>query len=262
MLKPATSIQLHVESQGNGPLTLVFLHYFGGSARSWDGVIKVLSKKYRCLAPDLRGFGDSPAPATGYSVDAVADDVAGLLSERHVDEFVLVGHSMGGKIAMTLAARQPVGLRGLVLITPSPPTPEPIDPAQRQHLLETGGQPEAAEDTFQNITVVPVSTAIQEKIIADNLRSSRPGWEGWLKTGSLETIADRMSRVTAPTLVLVGDQEPLLPEAFQRREVLSCLPQATLQLLSGVGHLPPLENPEATAQAILHFLLETQFQIP
>lgn len=262
MLNPTNPIRLHVESQGTSPLTVVFLHYFGGSARSWEEVISILSKNYRCLAPDLRGFGDSPAPATGYSVDAVADDVAALLRLHRVGDFVLVGHSMGGKIALTLAARQPAGLRGLVLIAPSPPTPEPIEPAQREHLLQTWGQRAAAEETFRTITVSPVSAAIQQKIIADNLRSSRSGWKGWLKTGSLETIAERMSHITVPALVLVGDQEPLLPESFQRGNVLTHLPQATLELIVGVGHLPPLENPEATADALLRFLHQNAFQQP
>jgi len=83
-----------------------------------------------------------------------------------------------------------------------------------------------------------------------------------LKTGSLDTIAYRMDTIHVPILVLVGNRDSVLTEALQRREVLPLLPQATLQIIPGVGHLAPLENPTATAQAILLFLLENHFPKP
>ena len=93
---------------------------------------------WRCLAPDLRGFGESPAPGEGwahYTVDAMADDLHGLLGRLSLGRFIVVGHSMGGKVALALAARQPAGMAGLALLAPSPPTPEPMEPAERARLL-------------------------------------------------------------------------------------------------------------------------------
>ncbi|MBA3659529.1 MAG: alpha/beta hydrolase, partial [Gemmatimonadales bacterium] len=113
-----------------GP-ALVFLHYFGGSSREWAGVMDQLDGEHRCIAPDLRGFGQSGAPETGYTVRDYADDVAALVERFELTRFHLVGHSMGGKVALAFAARRPPGLEGVVLLAPSPPTPEPIGAAER-----------------------------------------------------------------------------------------------------------------------------------
>lgn len=118
-------LSLNVLESGSGSLTLIFLHYFGGSALEWQAVMSQLSGQYRCLAIDLRGHGDSDAPATGYSVDTMADDVLAVIDLLHVQEFSLVGHSMSGKVALAVAARRPAGLRSLVLVSPSPPCRNP-----------------------------------------------------------------------------------------------------------------------------------------
>src|SRR3954469_3094878 len=101
--------------RGCGDRTLVFLHYFAGSSRAWAPVIDRLADDHRCIAPDLRGFGTADAPATGYAVNDYANDVAALIGALDIGRHVLVGHSMGGKIALALAARRPPGLEALVL---------------------------------------------------------------------------------------------------------------------------------------------------
>ena len=115
----------------------MFLHHFGGSSRAWSEVINQLGDDYHCVAPDLRGFGDSDAPAANYSIKDYADDVAGLVEVLKLKRYVLIGHSMGGKIALYYAAQKPSGLELLVLLAPSPPVPEPMDEAERRRLLTT-----------------------------------------------------------------------------------------------------------------------------
>jgi len=125
---------LHDDDQGSGPPTLVFLHYFAGSLRSWVHVAGDLSRSCRCLSLDLPGFGRS-APLSTYSVQTVAQAVAMRISDCRLDNYVLVGHSMGGKLALACAAAEPPGLAGLVLVAPAPPSPEPMDPTERAPLL-------------------------------------------------------------------------------------------------------------------------------
>ena len=243
MQHETNAIQLNVLEQGSGPLTLVFLHYFGGSALEWQHVMNQLSGQYRCLAIDLRGHGDSDAPATGYTVADMADDVAALLHVRNVQDFVLVGHSMSGKVAMMLASRQPAGLQSLLLVSPSPPVPEPIPDDERQKLLDGYGNRSAAEQTLKNITATSVSKAIHEQIIADDLRTAKPAWDGWLLGGSKEDISDQMKTVSVPVRIIVGSNDRALPPDVQPRLVMPYLNDATLSIVDGAGHLLPWEVP-------------------
>lgn len=245
----ANGVQLNILEQGSGPLTLVFLHYFGGSAQEWQGVMDQLSNTYRCIAVDLRGHGDSDGPLS-YTVDEMADDVVAVVRVLGVQDFVLVGHSMSGKVALALASRQPVGLQSLLLVSPSPPVPEPIPDDERQKLLAGYGQRSAAEQMVKNTTAVPVSKAVQEQIIADDLRTAKPAWDAWLLEGSNEAISARMSSVNVPVRIIVGSEDKALPPDVQTNMVLPYLTDVTLKLIDGAGHLLPWEVPNELAKFI------------
>lgn len=243
-------IRLHVLETGNGPQTLVFLHYFGGSAREWQGVMEQLSPHYRCMAVDLRGHGDSEAPASGYAVASMADDVLALIRASNSQDFTLVGHSMGGKVALAVASRQPAGLRSMVLIAPSPPLPEPIPEADRVTMLQTHGQRSAAEETFANITEKPLSETARQQIIADNLRTASVAWNAWLLLGSKEDISEQMSLIRVPIAIMAGQADRALSPAVQPALTLPYLPNATLKTVEAAGHLLPWEIPHEVADFI------------
>jgi 3-oxoadipate enol-lactonase len=247
---------LAVRTEGAGDLALVFLHYFGGSSRAWSGVVGRLVAEYRCVAPDLRGFGDSEAPATGYTIRDSADDIAALVHALALTRYVLVGHSMGGKIALAFAARRPPGLRSLVLIAPSPPTPEPMPESEREHLLASYGARAAAEETARKITARALTAPARAEIVADTLRSSRPAWVSWLERGSREDITALMPSVSVPLLVVASDSDPVLPARLLEREIVRRIIGARIAVLENVGHLMPIEAPEAIAAMIRESLHE------
>lgn len=246
----ANNTCLNVLEQGNGPLTLVFLHFFGGSAREWQDVMNQLSNQYRCIAIDLRGHGDSDDFPAAYAVDDMADDIADLLRTRNVDDFVLVGHSMSGKVALALASRQPAGLQSLLLVSPSPPVPEPIPADERQKLLAGYGKRLAAETMAKNTTAVPVSEAVRKQIIADSLRTAKPAWDAWLLRGSNEDISARMATINVPLRIIVGSEDRALPPDVQRTMTLPYLTDVTLEIINGAGHLLPWEVPDDLAKFI------------
>ncbi|KAA9333110.1 alpha/beta hydrolase [Hymenobacter busanensis] len=238
------------------PLSLVFLHYWAGSGREWHPLITALGLECECLAPDLPGFGDAPPPAR-FTLDAYADAVAQFMAEKNLAEYVLVGHSMGGKIALALAAQRPNGLRGVALLAPSPPTPEPMTEAARAAALAAYGNPAAAAATAERITARPMPDAEQQQVIADNLRTSRAAWEWWLLYGSREDIAARLPQLQVPVLLLCGTADAAIPAQVQQTETLPYLPVGTtLHLLEGVGHLLPLEAPGEVAVALRQFIAE------
>ncbi len=227
-------------------LTYLALHYWAGAGHEYDALRSRLPEGTQLLAPDLPGFGSEPAPVGfDYSVDSYADWVAAFAREHQVAEYVLVGHSMGGKIALALAARQPTSLRGLVLLSPSPPSPEPIGEKNRAAALAAYGKPEEAEKTLANITDRPLRPEVCAQIVADNLRTSQAAWDAWLEHGSKEDISDRMPRINVPCRVLVGEVDHNITPEDHRHQTLPLLPPGTpFTVVPGAGHLLPYEAPK------------------
>ena len=239
-------------------VTILALHYWAGAGREFAALPPLLPPGVVLLAPDLPGFGHQPAPeGFDYSVGAYADWVAAYIEQHRLTHFTLLGHSMGGKIALALAARRPAGLHRLVLLAPSPPTAEPMTPAARAAALAAFGKRPEAEKTFLKITGQPLAAARRRAIIADNLRSRRSAWNAWLQHGSREDISAQLGQLAVPCQLLVGTADRAITPATQRKYTLPLLPPGTpLILLPGVGHLLPLEAPEAVVAAVSGGLVE------
>ena len=232
---------------------MVFLHYFAGSLRSWTHVTGDLSRAYRCLRIDLPGFGrSSPLPA--FSVDTVAQAIAQRLASFRPGAYVLVGHSMGGKLALACAAAPPPGLAGVVLVAPSPPSPEPMDEKERVRLLTTHGNRTSAEQTLRTITRRPISAEDVGICIADNLMTSSEAWHWWLAQGSREIITAKAERVACPVLVLGGSADPVIPPSVITTEVMPRLADASRVEIAGAGHLLPFEASREVADSIQTFV--------
>ncbi|MBC8083089.1 MAG: alpha/beta hydrolase [Hymenobacter sp.] len=236
------------------PPVFVCLHYWAGAGREWQAVATLLRPEYAVLAPDLGGFGDAPVTEGGYSVDAYASQVAGFIEAQQLAKYVLVGHSMGGKVALALAARQPAGLVGVALLSPSPPTPEPMTEEDRHSSLRAYGQRPEAEKTLRTITARPLAETLRQQIIDDNLRSTKAAWDAWLLHGSRENVAARLRDVRVPCTLLAGDQDAVLSPSVHGLETLPLLPVGTpLEIIAGAGHLLPYEAPDEVAALLRAF---------
>jgi len=240
---------LYSEDQGSGSPALVFLHYFAGSLRSWTHVVESLTAARRCIRLDVPGFGRSP-PMPDYNVHRVAQAVAGQVAGLGLDSYILVGHSMGGKLAMACAAARPAGLSGLVLVAPSPPTPEPMDERERSRLLASHGDRASAEQTVRNVTRRPLRQDDIATCIEDNLLTSLEAWRWWLEEGSRENIASEIGRIDCPVLVLSGSEDPVIPPRVIAAEVLPRMASAKYLEIAGAGHLLPLEAAQDLSHAI------------
>ena len=234
---------------------MVCLHYFGGSGRAWAQVAASLGSRWHCVMPDLRGFGDSgPLPA-GFTVADAADDVLTMMHDLGLQRYTLAGHSMGGKIALAVAARQPPGLARLVLLAPSPPTPEPIEAAERALMLASQSDREVAERTICQGSAHALPKALLELAINDQLRASPTAWSWWLEQGSKENISGILAAINVPCQLLVGTQDRRITEALVRREVMPYLSKSNLQIIEGAAHLLPLEAPHAAARALVRAVI-------
>ncbi len=245
-------IRLCVRSAGEGEPALILLHYYGGSSRTWHLVMDRLAGQRRCIAPDLRGWGDSEAPASGYAVEDMAEDIAQLAAVMGIGRYVLAGHSMGGKVAQALAARRPAGLEALTLVAPSPPTPEPISEGDLARLSAGYGDTQAARETLRRITALPLPVEEWDMAVQDTVCCSRAAWLSWLDQGSREDISACMSQINVPTQVLAGGADPVMHTDMLEREVVGRIAGAQLTVVPDTGHLSPLEVPDAIAEFLRH----------
>ena len=258
--------RLHIhESQpgagtGVGKTTLVFLHFFGGSSRTWLPVLKELDLEFPCVAVDLRGFGqtvvtEAAGEVSSYSLDLMAADLVEAVGQFGLKRYVLVGHSMGGKVALALAAGYgcPPGLAALALVAPSPPTPEPMPETERVRLLAGLGSKPAAYETLSKITAEPLPATLVETAVEDELRVVPAAGRAWLERGSREDISARLERIKVPVFLLAGEKDANITACLLQREIADRLPSGHAhepETVLGAAHLLPLEAPGAVADFI------------
>ncbi len=226
-------------------MNLVFLHYFGGGPHSWDAVVSQLDG-YKAQTPDLREVGRLTG---GYSVEQAATDVLQMIGDQ-TEPFVLVGHSMGGKIAFAIAARAPQNLRGCVLIAPSPPSPEPMSDDDRAFMLRGHGTHEAAERIVNGAAGSELSSAMWEIAIAANLAYADRDWNNWIEIGTREDISAAIPDVQVPLLVIAGEYDKGMSAEFLRGAIVEKIAGSRLEEIKGAGHLMPQEKPQEIANLI------------
>lgn len=250
----SNGISIHVSDRGAGELPLVFLHYWGGSSRTWDKVVAALPDRYRTIATDHRGWGQSDAPASGYALKDLADDAQGVIAALGLGRYILVGHSMGGKVAQLLASRQPVGLLGLVLVAPSPPGPMVMPAEAREMMAGAYRTRDAVGLTIDHmLTARPLGPEDREQVIEDSLAGAAPAQAAWPRSTSLEDITDEVAAIRVPTIVIAGEHDRVDGVELLQAELLPRIPQAVLHVLPDTGHLSPLEVPGEIALLITAF---------
>ncbi len=251
-------IRLRVTDRGQGAPALIFLHYWGGSSRTWEPVIAALPAGYRCIAPDLRGWGASGAPADdAYALADFADDIAALVVSFGLHDYVLVGHSMGGKIAQSLATRRPPGLIGLVLVAPAPPGPLTMLPEAMAAMRTAYTSPETVCTVLDHVlTAKPLPGRLREQVVVDSLRGAPAAKAAWPDSTSQEDIRTALSAINVPVLVIGGESDRVDAVTTLETELLPRLAHARLRVLARTGHLSPLEASVEVATCIADFVAE------
>jgi pimeloyl-ACP methyl ester carboxylesterase len=245
-----TGAAIRIEESGAGEPALIFLHYWGGSSRTWRIVIDRLGDHCRCIALDQRGWGASVATDGRYDLSVMADDVEAVAGQLGLRRYVLIGHSMGGKVAQMIAARRPKELVGLVLIAPAPPTPMPVPETVRAGMLQSY---DTRAGVLQAIVVLggeSLSSELREQVIEDTLRGAPEAKRFWTECGMTQDVTAGLDAVKLPITVVIGDRDQVEHEAALRDIFARFLPQTSFRVLRGIGHLSPLEAPDALADYI------------
>jgi 3-oxoadipate enol-lactonase len=256
----AGDVELQVLERGQG-LPVLLLHGFPLDHSMWDNQIESLSKTYRVIAPDLRGFGGSQVTHGVATMDQMADDVAALLDALEVNErVVLCGLSMGGYVAFEFWRKYLKRLRALVLCDTRAAADAP-EVAEGRHdladkILAEGNAPLAdglIPKLFAPATLQLHSsmTAIQrERILTTSTTGAAAALRGMAVRNDMRRV---LNYIELPTLVVVGEHDAI-SSVEEMRSIAGAMPHAQFAVIPHAGHMTPLENPEAFQAAIEPFL--------
>jgi pimeloyl-ACP methyl ester carboxylesterase len=252
--------KLSVADVGQGP-PILFVHGFPLDHTMWRHQIAELSRDYRCLAPDLRGFGRSRVTKGTVPMEQFADDLGALLDALGVTEpVVLCGLSMGGYIAWPFVRRHAARLRALILCD-TRAVPDSADAAaNRRKLAEDVVRlgPELVANAMLPRLLAPDSVHQQQQL-KDDLRSvilaTNPHGIAAASLGMAERGDARplLPTIACPTLVLVGEHD-VISSPTEMREIADTIPAAVFQIIPRAGHMAPLEQPAPVNQILREFL--------
>jgi pimeloyl-ACP methyl ester carboxylesterase len=245
-------ISIAYERRGRGN-TLVLIHGYPLDHSIWKDVLPLLESDFDLIAPDLRGFGQSTTVSTPYLMADLAQDIAGLLDALTIEKAYMAGHSMGGYVALAFAKSFPTRVNGLALVS----SQAVADTPERKE-----GRYKSAADVMEKGVGV-VATAMTDKLSANQSvrdivrpmieRQSIPGVVGALKAmAEREDLNSLLSSFNFPFTLIHGDADELIP-VDRAREIKAKIPAANLYELSGAGHLPMMEFPAKTADALRSF---------
>ncbi|HKD00079.1 MAG TPA: alpha/beta fold hydrolase [Methylomirabilota bacterium] len=249
-------------SEGSGATTVLLIHGSGMSARSWDMQLQGLPRSLRMIALDLPGHGQSdPAPRAG--VEAYAGAVADVLAALECGPVVVVGHSLGGSVAIALAARRPDLVRGLVLIASCVKLPLVDSVGERLVAYLPGPLRRPLFFSMaKKVLFAPQAPADAIAITMRELRACR------LETLQADVRAARAMDLTAhaaaldvPTLVLSGGRDRLTTPALAER-LSALIPGSRLHIVDGAGHMLPLEAADRVNREIVAFVESLAAPLP
>jgi pimeloyl-ACP methyl ester carboxylesterase len=242
--------KLPVWAREGGQTTLVFLHFWGGSHRTFDQVIARLEDGCRAVSYDHRGWGAARALPGPYGIEELADDALMIVAELGLERYVLVGHSMGGKAAQLAASRQPKGLAALALIAPAPPCPA-VDADTAAAFAHAFDSRDAVGASIEHLlTEHPLPPRLREEVIDDALNSNHDAQLAWPLDGMTRDINAAAGAIDVPVVVLAGRQDKVEPLESLQSNLLPFIPGARMTILEGTGHLSPLEVPRQIAREL------------
>lgn len=263
-----TEYYVHVE--GSGPI-LLFAHGFPFDSRLYLPAVEKLAPRFTCVVPDLRGFGKTKLGANGHNsiglprvkMGRFADDLAiltAIISCQHHnkdEKIVFCGLSMGGYISLAFARRRPERLAGLVFCDSNETPDSPVKAKGRLALADSINAltiPSFVDNMIPNLLAPEtikdhpeIVTDLREIMVSQTPDAIAAGARGM---ATRPDSSDILPEIEAPTLVLGGEHDQLsTPVGLD--ELASKIPNASRATIPHAGHLPPLENPDAFAQAIV-----------
>jgi non-heme chloroperoxidase len=258
----STGLRVYYAEQGDREgEAIVFLHAYVDSWFSYGRVLPLLSPAYHAFAPDQRGHGNSDKPRCCYTADDYAADVDAFIDAVGIEGATLVGDSSGGLIAQRVALDYPHRVSRLVLIG------SPTTLVNNDAVRELGEEMLALEDPISPAFVRefvsgtihdPVPEEFLSTVVSQSLKVPARVWRDYIE-GVVLTVDDtaRLGEIGAPTLILWGEQDTLLPRREQEWRA-AAIPNATLRVYPETGHLAHWVRPEWVVRDLEAFMRESR----
>lgn len=248
-----TSVALHYEEHGQG-LPVILIHGYPLDHTIWKPVVTQLKGQGRLVVPDLRGYGASPSPEGEWSIRELADDLHDLIKHLGVERAILVGHSMGGYVALAFAHAYPGHTAGLGLIATQAAADTPEKRQSRYIQIEEvkrRGVKAIAEAMAPKITPRPALAEALKLLMAKTSLAT--------VVHSLKAMAERpdatewLTTMDIPAVVIAGTADVLIP--IERAQTMAqMLPRGWLVEVPEAGHMPMLESPEVVSKALCQLI--------
>ena len=266
----ADTVRLHIEDSGGAGRPVVLIHGWPLSAQAWEPQVSVLQAAgYRVVAYDRRGFGRSDKPESGYSYDALADDLQRVMDQCELQDVTLVGFSMGGgEVARYIARCGQSRLRSVVFAAAVPPylmktadNPEgPLTPEKAQQKKQAFEQDRSAY--FEQFTtaffsangVLQVTESQRAEAIALCQQSAQHAALACMDSFATTDFREDLKKVTVRTLVIHGDADAIVPIEGSGQRTHHAVPHSKLVVVSGAPHGFNLSHAQAFNEALLSFL--------
>lgn len=247
------SVTIRYKTIGEGPRDVLFVHCWGNSSVACDSLLEGFDTRgLRLIVPDLRGSGESDRPARGYTLERYATDMFAVADHAGSKQFVVVGHSMGGQIAMWMSSEAENRILGEILLMPVPPSGSVLDEATGELLRNSSGN-RRSRTMIYNFGSPHMKPEVRERMLDDAITVAKPaiqeGFDAWSKA----SFVQRASKIRVPTLVVVSD-DPFYSVQAQWEQTASVIPHARMAYIPDCGHWGPVERPREIAAVIQAFI--------
>lgn len=258
---PTTTIKnmtFNYQDRGQGT-PVVLVHGFPLDSRVWEAQIAALSDRYRVIAPDLRGFGQSKS-SEPFTMDSLADDLHELLKQIGALPCILGGLSMGGYAALAFAKKYRSDLKGLILVDTRAEADATVGKENRNRMIQVArekGSKAITDEMFPKM--LSEESVKQRKDIAERLRQIMESQSPKTIENALAAMRDRedhmanLASIAVPVLIVVGEHDALTPPAMSEA-MNKALPHATMKVIPVAGHMAPMEKPEEVSSEIRRFV--------
>ncbi len=242
---------------GRSKDSIVLIHGLGASAERWEFVIPEFSKNYRVIVPDLIGFGHSDKPQVDYTTEFFSDFLGKFLKKMEIKKTHIIGSSLGGQITAEFTSQNQDIIENLILVSPSGIMKHSTPALDAYVMAALYPNLEAAKNAFE--MMAGSTREIHNKIIEDFVKRMKlPNakmafMSTLLGLKNAEVITKSLQKITVPSLIIWGEDDPVIPIKYAD-DFVSSIQDCRFYMMDNCGHTPYVDDPKRFSQLVLDFI--------